>query len=95
MPQAGDVICVSSVPPIAVTHARNVGQAISEAFPEVKLVVGLWNYPATSTRTLERLQQSTGSVVATSLADALQCIRDESTDPVLSSEAVPKAIAEL
>ena len=73
-PQAGDVICVSSVPPLALTHARRMSQTIREAFPDVALFVGLWSYPAATSHTLERLQQSTGSIVLTSMAEAIKQI---------------------
>ncbi len=80
-PQAGDVICVSSVPPLAITHARTLSQAVHEAFPEAALIVGLWGYPAGTPRTIERLQESTGGVVATTLSDAIGQVRS----PVLAT----------
>ena len=78
-PQPGDVICISSVPPLALTHARTMGQSIHETFPGVTLLVGLWCYPDPASRTIDRLQQSTGSVVVTSLAEALQQISTAAT----------------
>ncbi len=74
-PQTGDVICVSSVPPLAVTHARTLSDEVRRAFPEVTLLVGLWGYPGANSKTLERLQQSTDSVVVTTLAGALVQVR--------------------
>ena len=82
-PQAGDVICVSSVPPLALTHARTLSQSIREAFPEARLIVGLWGYPAGTSRTIERLQESTGSVVTTTLSDAMQQVRSPVATAVL------------
>jgi predicted PurR-regulated permease PerM len=69
--QAGDFVCISAVPPLALTHARRVGQEIRDAFPGVALVLGLWCYPSTASSTIERLQQTTGSHVETALAGAL------------------------
>lgn len=89
-PQAGDVICVSSVPPLALTHARTVSQSIHEAFPEVTLLVGLWNYADPVSRMTERLQQTTGSVVVTSFADAFQ--RIGAADPRSNFEASPMGV---
>ncbi len=80
-PQGGDIIVVSSVPPLALAHARKMAQNIHEAFPDVALVVGLWSYSSTAPRTLERLQESTGSVVAITMADAVKQI---TSSPVAS-----------
>ncbi len=81
-PQAGDIICVSSVPPLALTNARKMSQEIHEAFPEVTLFVGLWSYPATTSKTLERLQESTGSIVLTTMAEAVRQIARMPAAPV-------------
>jgi predicted PurR-regulated permease PerM len=70
-PQPGDMVCISSIPPLALTHARRMAEQIREAFPQIPLVIGLWCYPATSSRTLLALQQTTSSTVVTSLAAAL------------------------
>jgi predicted PurR-regulated permease PerM len=70
-PQPGDMVCISSIPPLALTHARRMAEQIREAFPEIPLVIGLWCYPTTSSRTLLALQQTTNSTVVTSLTAAL------------------------
>jgi hypothetical protein len=71
-PQAADVVCISSIPPLALTHARRVAEQIREVFPEVPVVIGLWCYPATSSRTILALQQTTNSTVVTNLSAALR-----------------------
>ncbi len=88
-PEAGDVICVSSVPPLALTHARKMSQSIREAFPDVALLVGLWSYPATTSRTIERLQQSTASLVVTTMAEAIRQISTPDVAPALTASPVP------
>jgi predicted PurR-regulated permease PerM len=70
-PQPGDIVCISSIPPLALTHARRMAEQIRETFPQIPLVIGLWCYPASSSRTLLALQQTTNSTVVTSLAAAL------------------------
>ncbi|WP_180538265.1 AI-2E family transporter [Nevskia soli] len=74
-PQACDVVCVSSVPPLALTHARKTGEAIHAMFPEVTLLIGLWGQPSTTTRVTERLQTATGGFVVTSFAAAMAQLR--------------------
>ena len=74
-PQPGDVVCVSSVPPLALTHARTVSLAIRDKFPDVTLLAGLWNYTTTSARTIERMEEASSAVVVTTLAVAMERIR--------------------
>ncbi len=88
-PQPGDIICVSSVPPLALTHARTVSQGLHEAFPEVTLLVGLWAYPAATSRTIERLQQASGSTVVTTMASALKA----AVDSTEGAHAEPSSVA--
>jgi predicted PurR-regulated permease PerM len=81
-PQNGDVVCISSVPPLALTHARSVSKAVRERFPDVSLVVGLWNYETNNSRTFERLEQSSSSRVVTTLAAAMDQIRSAAQNPL-------------
>ena len=74
-PQACDVVCVSSVPPLALTHARKAGEAIHAAFPEVTLLLGLWGHPGTTARVTERLQNATGGFVVTDFASGMKQLR--------------------
>lgn len=73
--QPGDFVCVSAVPPLALTYARTVGQEIHEAFPGAMLVVGLWCYPSATTAALERVEEATGGHVETTLAGAMSRLR--------------------
>lgn len=73
--QTGDFVCISAVPPLALTHARTIGQEIHDAFPGVTLVVGLWCYPSTTSPTIDRLREATGSQVETTLSGALSRLR--------------------
>jgi predicted PurR-regulated permease PerM len=85
-PQACDVVCVSSVPPLALTHARKAGEAIHAMFPEVTLLVGLWGQPGT-TRVTERLQTATGGFVVTSFAAAMDQLRTAAVAAAKLSDA--------
>jgi len=38
-----DVVCISAAPPAAVAHARRLRMRLRRRFPELSLVVGLWN----------------------------------------------------
>ncbi len=86
-PQACDVVCVSSVPPLALTHARKTGEAIRAMFPEVTLLVGLWGQPSTTTRVTERLQTATGGFVVTSFAAAMDQLHTAAVAAAKMSDA--------
>ncbi len=38
--QPGDVVCVSSLPPFALLHARKLSKSLREHFTEAKIIVG-------------------------------------------------------
>jgi predicted PurR-regulated permease PerM len=43
-PVAGDVICISALPPYAFTPVRKMCKQIRARFPKVKIVVGVWGF---------------------------------------------------
>jgi predicted PurR-regulated permease PerM len=43
-PVAGDVICISALPPYAFTPVRKMCKQIRTRFPKVKIVVGVWGF---------------------------------------------------
>ena len=48
-------VCISALPPAAVSHARYLCKRLHAQFPELPLVVGLWASNADPTKSLERL----------------------------------------
>jgi predicted PurR-regulated permease PerM len=69
--QAGDVVVISSVPPLALAHARKLTQEVRETLPDATVIVGLWNYRMNAEKSIERLQESLASVVATTMTSAM------------------------
>jgi len=70
---------------LAITHARQVGQQIREALPDINVLIGLWSYLGGTTNTIERLQEATSGKVVTSLGAAMERIRELSQN---AAEAV-------
>lgn len=69
-----DVVCVSAMPPAAVTHARYLCKRVNGRYPDKKMVVGLWTYRGDMGKAKDRIT-CVGSVqVVTTLRDALQQI---------------------
>ncbi len=70
-----DVVCISATPPSAVMHARHVCKRLRTRFPEVPLVVGLWNARGDLTKAQERIGCGAAAHVVSTLAAAQQQIR--------------------
>lgn len=49
------IICVSCVPPSGLRHARYVCKRLRSRFPELKIIVGIWNSPEEIPAVKERL----------------------------------------
>ena len=68
-----DLVCISATPPAAVMHARSVCRHLRGRFPELAIVVGLWDAQGDLDKARERIGGD-ATVVAT-LADAREHIR--------------------
>ena len=78
-----DAVCLSVVAPSTVIHARYLCLKIRAAFPQMKIVIGLWGTTENVNEAARRLRDSGANEVITSLADAvvqlakLSPVRDE------------------
>ena len=70
-----DVVCISATPPSVVMRARNLCTRLRRRYPEVPLVVGLWDAPGELNKAKEQIGDSETIHVVTTLADAEQQIR--------------------
>ena len=43
-PVAGDLVCISALPPYAFTPVRKLCKLIRSRFPEVSVIVGVWGF---------------------------------------------------
>ena len=87
-----DAVCISSLPPSALTHARYLSKRIRARFPDIPLLVGLWNAQGDLGRARERLEIGAASKVVNSFAQGLEDIwqlnqaflltRQKPTEPV-------------
>lgn len=70
-----NVICISATPPTAATHARSVVRRLRRQFPEMPLVVGLWNVQGDLEKAKDRIGGGKSTRVVTTLADGQEQIR--------------------
>jgi hypothetical protein len=70
-----DVVCISAAPPAAVAHARRLRMRLRRRFPELNLVVGLWNSAGDLAEAKERIGTDSRTRIVATLADAQEQIR--------------------
>jgi 3-deoxy-D-manno-octulosonic-acid transferase len=69
------VVVISALPPGATAHARYIVKRLRSRFPELRVIVGLWTMPGTLERAKERLGSTGTTVVAGSLEQAAEELR--------------------
>jgi predicted PurR-regulated permease PerM len=65
------LICVSAVPPLALLHARYMCMRLRSQYPDLKLVVGIWQSKADGEKLKTKLPASLVEYAAITLADAV------------------------
>ncbi len=70
-----DVVCISAAPPAAVAHARRLRMRLRRRFPELNLVVGLWNSPDDLNEAKVRIGSDPRTQIVATLADGQEQIR--------------------
>lgn len=66
------LICVSVLPPGSTRHAVYVSKRLRERFPDSRIVVGMWDEPATDTHRVDRFKQVKVDGLVTSLQDMVK-----------------------
>jgi hypothetical protein len=73
-PSAEDVICISSLPPFAFSHAKNLSRQLRARFPLTRIVVGVWGFAGDANVALERFPLPRPEYLATSLEQAMLAV---------------------
>ncbi len=71
-PTAGDIFCISSVPPFAFSHARTVNRMLRTKFPQTGILVCVWGFGGEAKPALQRFRPVPPDGFAVSLAEALE-----------------------
>jgi hypothetical protein len=69
-----DVVCISALPPAAVTHSRYLCKRLHGKLPEMEMLVGLWKIDADLKRAKERIAAVRSVQVASTFSQALDLI---------------------
>jgi predicted PurR-regulated permease PerM len=73
-PSADDVICISSLPPFAFSHAKSLSRQLRARFPLTRIVVGVWGFAGDAKVALERFPLPRPEYLATSLEQAVLAV---------------------
>jgi predicted PurR-regulated permease PerM len=90
--QTAPIVCISALPPAAVSHSRYLCKRLHTRFPELPTVVALWTSKATPRTSLERLSSNPNIQLATSLKEAMAQVH-QLVQPLLLRQAPGSAAA--
>ena len=63
-----DIVCLSALPPYAISHARNLYRRIRTQNAELKIIVGLWNYTEDLAKAASEISGGEPAEICTNLA---------------------------
>jgi predicted PurR-regulated permease PerM len=66
-----EVVCLSALPPYAISHARGIYRRLRMQKPKIKIIVGLWNYPEDPVKAASEISGGEQKLVCTTLAQTL------------------------
>lgn len=69
-----DVICVSALPPFAAVQAKSLCRQLRQQCPEVKIILGLWQFPGGVAKAQERIGANCADMIGTSLAQIVSLV---------------------
>jgi hypothetical protein len=65
------IVFLSGMPPVAMARAHRIYRNLRAANPNLKIVVGIWNYSEDHRRAAQMISRTEDLHISTSLADAL------------------------
>jgi predicted PurR-regulated permease PerM len=84
-----EVVCLSAVPPYAMSYARTLYEALRAREPDLDIVIGLWNYSGDLAKAAKVITGDEGNLVCVTLAEAVErvSLRDPSAKPQRKTDA--------
>jgi predicted PurR-regulated permease PerM len=86
-----EVICLSALPPYAVSHARGLYKKLRARHPQMPIVIGLWNYSDDPVKAAQEISGGEQKLVCTTLAQTVVQVGLAPPDALetLASPAMP------
>jgi hypothetical protein len=79
--EPGAIVCICALPPFALLHARTLSRKLHVRFPELRIMVGLWNFSETGAKSQQRLGKAFVDTVVTKLRLALEALEEAPASP--------------
>ncbi|HTU51033.1 MAG TPA: AI-2E family transporter [Acidobacteriaceae bacterium] len=88
-----DVVCLSALPPYAMSYARTLYEGLRARQPNLDIVIGLWNYSGDLGKAAKVITGDEGNPICITLAEAVErvSLRNPSAKPERKTDA---AVAE-
>ncbi len=84
-----DVVCLSALPPYAMSYARTLYEALRARQSSLEIVIGLWNHSGDLAKAARVITGDEGNPICVTLAEAVERIslRDPSVEPERITDA--------
>ncbi len=66
-----ELVCLSALPPYAISHARGIYRRLRGQRPALKIIIGLWNYTEDPVKAATEISGGEQKLVCTTLAQAI------------------------
>ena len=63
-----EVVCLSALPPYAISHARGIYRRLRSEQPKMKIIIGLWNYTDDPVKAATEISGGEQNLICTTLA---------------------------
>jgi hypothetical protein len=84
-----DVVCVSALPPAAITHARYLCKRLHGKLPEIEMVVGLWGTQRDLSRARERISIVRSVRISGNFSQAIDEIHQLAQPKIMAANGAP------
>jgi predicted PurR-regulated permease PerM len=71
------IVCISALPPFAISHARELYRRLRRMAPEMRIVIGLWHLEGDLQKMAVRLKMNSGDAIFSTLPQALGYVQAE------------------
>jgi predicted PurR-regulated permease PerM len=83
-----EVVVVSALAPFAVGQARSLCKRLRQRQPDLKILVGLWNFEGGAAKARERIESGVADAVVTNLQELMSVFVENYRGPIATTEVL-------
>ena len=83
-----EVVVVSALAPFAVGQARSLCKRLRQRQPDLKILVGLWNFEGGAAKARERIESAVADAVVTNLQELMSVFVENYRGPIVTTEVL-------